>query len=281
MSYATLMVHLDLGQKNDARLTIVGDLAERFTARVIGVAAQAEISPTYYAADGVAGFVEDDPTEMEYSLAVIKQRLQEAEERFRTALKGRARQLEWRSSLEDPVPYIASQCRAADLLVIGKTASDERQEPTAQINPSDLIGRTGRPLLIIPQHVQTLQAERILVGWKDTREARRAVFDALPLLKKSQHVTVCEIDEGPDPAVPQRHVDDVVAWLANHGVSGAGRVEPLRDSPAKQLEALAKKEAADLIVAGGFGHGKLREWILGGVTRDLLGQSSCCQLLAH
>ena len=149
MSYATLMVHLDLGQKNDARLTIVGDLAERFTARVIGVAAQAEISPTYYAADGVAGFVEDDPTEMEYSLAVIKQRLQEAEERFRTALKGRARQLEWRSSLEDPVPYIASQCRAADLLVIGKTASDERQEPTAQINPSDLIGRTGRPLLII------------------------------------------------------------------------------------------------------------------------------------
>jgi nucleotide-binding universal stress UspA family protein len=281
MSYATLMVHLDLDQKNDARLTIVGDLAERFTARVIGVAAQAEILPAYYAADRVAGFVEDDPTEMEYSLAVIKQRLQEAEERFRTALKGRARQLEWRSSLEDPVPYIASQCRAADLLVIGKTASDERQEPMGQINPSDLIGRTGRPLLIVPQHVQTLQAERILVGWKDAREARRAVFDALPLLKKSQHVTVCEIDVGPDPAAAQRRVDDVVAWLANHGVSGAGRVEPLRDSPATQLEALAKKGAADLIVAGGFGHGKLREWILGGVTRDLLGQSSFCQLLAH
>jgi nucleotide-binding universal stress UspA family protein len=73
----------------------------------------------------------------------------------------------------------------------------------------------------------------------------------------------------------------VVTWLANHGVSSAAMVEPLRDSPAIQLEALAKQEAADLIVAGAFGHGKLREWILGGVTRDLLGQSSRCQLMAH
>jgi nucleotide-binding universal stress UspA family protein len=58
-------------------------------------------------------------------------------------------------------------------------------------------------------------------------------------------------------------------------------VEPLRDCPAIQLESLAKQEGADLIVAGAFGHGKLREWIFGGVTRDLLAQSSCCQLLAH
>jgi DNA-binding transcriptional ArsR family regulator len=113
-----------------------------------------------------------------------------------------------------------------------------------RINPSDLIARTGRPLLIVPLHVQTLQAERLLIGWKDTREARRAVFDALPLLKKSQHVIVCEIDEDYNPAAAQRHVDDVVTWLANHGVSGAGKVEPLRDSPATQLEALAKQEAA-------------------------------------
>ena len=122
MSYATLMVHLDLDQENEARLSVVGDLAERFTARVIGVAAQAE--PVYYADDvDAAGFAAEDLREMEDNLAEIKQRLQQAEERFRTALRGRAKQLEWRSSIEDPVPYIADQCRAADLLVIGKTAS--------------------------------------------------------------------------------------------------------------------------------------------------------------
>jgi nucleotide-binding universal stress UspA family protein len=119
-----------------------------------------------------------------------------------------------------------------------------------------------------------LQVERILVAWKDTRDARRAVYDALPLLKKSQRVIVYEIDEDHDPGAAQRHVDDVVTWLANHGVGGVGMVEPLRDSPAVQLEALARQEAANLIVAGAFGHSKLREWIFGGVTRDLLGQSS-------
>jgi nucleotide-binding universal stress UspA family protein len=280
MSYATLMVLLDLDQENAARLSVVGDLAERFTARVIGVAAQAE--PVYYAGRlDAARFVAADLGKMEDNLAKIEQRLQQAEERFRTALRGRAKQLEWRSSIEDPVSYIADQCRAADLLVIGKIASDEMQEPNTQINPSDLIARTGRPILMVPLHVQTLQAERILIGWKDTREARRAVLDALPLLKKSQHVIVCEIDEDHNPAAAQRHIDDVVTWLANHGVSGAGMVEPLRDSPVIQLEALARQEAADLIVAGAFGHGKLREWIFGGVTRDLLAQSSCCQLLAH
>jgi nucleotide-binding universal stress UspA family protein len=280
MSYVTLMVHLDLDQENDARLSVVGDLAERFTARVIGVAAQAK--PVYYTDDlDGARFVEADRGAMEDNLAEIRQRLQQAEERFRTALRGRAKQLEWRSSIEDSIPYIADQCRVADLLVIGKTASDEMQEPNAQINPIDLIARTGRPLLLVPLHVQTLLAQRIVVGWKDTREARRAVLDALPLLKKSQHVIVCKIDEDHDPGAAQRHVDDVVTWLANHGVSGVGMVEPLRDSPAIQLEALARQEAADLIVAGAFGHSKLREWIFGGVTRDLLGQSSCCQLLAH
>lgn len=276
MSYATILVHIDLDQKNDARLRVAGDLAERFNARVIGVAAQAEILPVFYTADGyAAGFVAED------NLADIKQRVQQAEERFRSALTGRAKQLEWRSSLEDPGDFIAEQSRAADLVVIGKTPSDETQEPMDQINPSDLIGRIGRPLLIVPHDVKTLLAERIILGWKDTREARRAAFDALPFLKKSQQVIVYEVDESHDPAEAQRHVDDVAKWLGSHGVNAVGRVEPLRDSPALQVEALAKKEAADLIVAGAFGHGKLREWILGGVTRDLLAQSSCCQLLAH
>jgi nucleotide-binding universal stress UspA family protein len=276
MSYATILVHIDLDQKNDARLRVAGELAERFNARVIGVAAQAEILPVFYTADGyAAGFVAED------NLADIRQRVQQAEERFRSALTGRAKQLEWRSSLEEPGEFIAEQSRAADLVVIGKTPSDETQEPIDQISPSDLIGHIGRPLLIVPHDVKTLLAERIIVAWKDTREARRAAFDALPFLKKAQQVIVYEVDENHDPAEAQRHVDDVSKWLGSHGVNAAGRVEPLRDSPALQLEALAKKEAADLIVAGAFGHGKLREWILGGVTRDLLGQSSCCQLLAH
>lgn len=275
MSYASLMVHLDLDQRNDARLRVAGDLAERFNARVIGVAAQPEILPVYYTVDGyAAGFVADD------ILADIKQRMRQAEERFRAALAGRAKEVEWRTAYDEPSYFIAKESRAADLVIIGKTPTEEKAEPIAQLDPSDLIGNIGRPILVVPHDLEILRAERILVAWKDAREARRAVFAALPLLRKCQNAIVAEIDEGPDSEAPKRRVDDVAAWLAAHGVAAVGQVEPLRDHAAAQIEAMAKKEGADLIVAGAFGHGKLREWILGGVTRDLLKQTSCCQLFS-
>jgi len=276
MPYATLMVHLDLDHGNDARLRVAGDLAERFNARVIGIAAQAEIIPMYYSAEGYgAAFIAED------NLAEIKLRMQQAEERFRAALTGRAKVIEWRSAIEEPAPFIAEQSRAADLVILGKAVDEEKGGPPPQLDPGDLIGRTGRPLLIVPDDVQTLTAERVLIAWKDTREARRAAFDALPLLQACQKVIVAEIDEDNDAAAAHRRVEDVLAWLARHGVYGAGKVEPLRDHAAAQLDALARKESADLLVAGAYGHSKLREWILGGVTRDLLKQTSRCQLLAH
>jgi nucleotide-binding universal stress UspA family protein len=126
-----------------------------------------------------------------------------------------------------------------------------------------------------------LKAERILVGWTDSAEARRAVYDALPLLRRCQTAIVAEIDREQEPVAAKRRVDDVVAWLACHGVNAAGVVEPLRDHLAAQLDALAKKEGADLLVTGAYGHSKLREWILGGATRDLLKQTARCHMLSH
>lgn len=275
MSYATLMVQLDLDRRNDARLKIAGDLAERFNARVIGIAAQAEIMPMYFADGYAASFV------VEQNLADIKQRLQQAEERFRTALAARVKRIEWRSAILQPEPYVADQCRAADLVILGHTAAEDRRDPGIEFDPGVLIGRAGRPLLLVPHEVDTLKAERILIGWKDTPQARRAVFDALPLLRLCQHAFVAEIDEDNDPAEAKRRVEDVVAWLACHGVSAAGGVEPLRGSLAAQLDALASKEGADLMITGAYGHSKLREWILGGATRDFMKQMSRCHLLAH
>ena len=275
MSYATLMVQLDLDRRNDSRLKIAGDLAERFNARVIGIAAQAEIMPMYLADGYTASFV------VEQNLADIKRRLQQAEERFRAALATRVKRIEWRSAIEQPAPYIADQCRAADLIILGHTAAEDRLDPSIDFDPGDLIGRAGRPLLLAPSEVDTLKAERILIGWKDAAEARRAVFEALPLLRLCQSAFVVEIDEDNDPPEAKRRVEDVVAWLACHGVNATGRVEPLRGHLAAQLDALAGKEGADLIITGAYGHSKLREWILGGATRDFMKQTSRCHLLAH
>jgi nucleotide-binding universal stress UspA family protein len=275
MSYASLMVHVDLDYRNDARLKIAGDLAERFKARVIGIAAQAEVTPVYYADSYSSAFI------AERDLADIKQRMQQAEERFRTALSGRVKDIEWRTAIERPAPFIAEQCRAADLIIVGKTAAADTLDLSDQFDSSDLIGRAGRPLLLAPHDADSLKAERALIAWKDSSEARRAVFDALPLLRLAQKVIVAAIDEDNDPPAANRNVADVVAWLGRHGVNAVGKVEPLKGHAAEQLDRLAAEEGADLLIAGAYGHSKLREWILGGVTRDLLKQTSRCHLMSH
>ncbi len=275
MTYATLMVHIDLDDRNGARLKIAGDLAERFNARVIGVAAQSEVMPIGLADDYPAAYA------LEQNLAGIKQRLQEAEERFRTALSGRVKRLEWRSAIDDPAVYLAAQCRAADLIIVGHSAVEDVLELGRELDPGDLIARAGRPVLLVPYETETLKAEQILVGWTDSAEARRAVYDALPLLRRCQTAIVAEIDRDQDPATAKRRVDDVVAWLACHGVKAVGVVEQLHGQIADQLNALAKKEGADLLVTGAYGHSKLREWIFGGATRDLLKRTARCHLLSH
>jgi hypothetical protein len=111
MSYASLMVCCDPNPRNDNRLHIAASLAERFDARVIGIAAQAELIPLYV--EEGAPF-----TDVDMCRTNIAKRLELVEERFRDALKGRARQIEWRSAIAEPVSFIAEECRAADLVIV-------------------------------------------------------------------------------------------------------------------------------------------------------------------
>ncbi|MGP0058300.1 MAG: universal stress protein, partial [Beijerinckiaceae bacterium] len=133
----------------------------------------------------------------------------------------------------------------------------------------------------IPQEVERLEAKTILVAWKDTREARLAVWEALPFLQKCDKAIVVEIDESKDPTAARARVNDVVEWLQRHDVKATGTVPPLVDAPAMQLDTIAWEEGADLIVAGAYGHSRFREWVLGGVTRDFIMRTPRCTLLAH
>jgi nucleotide-binding universal stress UspA family protein len=140
----------------------------------------------------------------------------------------------------------------------------------------------GRPLLVVPGGVKTLAAEQILIGWKDTREARRAIQDALPFLRQAKRVTVIEICESDQKQAARRQIDDVVLYLARHKVSAEGRVEAqLMASAAHQIKEIAENEGADLLVTGAYGHSRLNEWIFGGMTHDLLASSPICCLMSH
>jgi nucleotide-binding universal stress UspA family protein len=146
---------------------------------------------------------------------------------------------------------------------------------------AELVMSAGRPMLIVGEGVDILDLRSVLVGWKDTREARRAVVDALPLLKHADHVTIVEIADDEELTEAKARTDDVANWLARHGVPATARADISVGTNATQLSRIARDVSANLLVAGAYGHTRLREWVLGGVTRDLLFRPSHCSFVAH
>ena len=276
MTYATVMVGLTLGQPNEARLEIAGQLAERFGAGVIGVAA-AEFSPPLYFTDG-------EPAQklIDQGWAGIRNRLAGLEGEFRAAMLGRAADVEWRCGEDFPTRFAVQQARACDIIVVGQPAGGGLADPFVQVSPSDLVMQAGRPLLVVPDACSWLDLRSVLVAWKDTAEARRAVSDALPLLRKSTEVTLVEIveDETGRPAAVAR-LGDVGAWLSRHGVRASQQVPEQSGDAAMQLERIAADIGAGVVIAGAYGHSRLSEWIFGGVTRKLINPSNRCSLLSH
>ena len=275
MTYAILMVHLELGRSNAGLLWIAGELAERMHADVIGIAGCQNVVTTYsdaYVPGDVIVAVHDEE----------EQEIKEAEKEFRNALKGRAGALEWRSTVMSASlsEYIASEARSADL-VITSVNSGDLLNASRLINTGELLMQIGRPVLIVPGATPAPNLDHLVVAWKDTREARRAASDALPLLKKATDVTVVEIAAEDDMANAHKRVADVGEWLKRHGVSAECVARHATGDEATQLHAIASKHGAGIIVAGAYGHSRLREFVFGGVTRDLLRSTGCCSLLSH
>ncbi|WP_315758485.1 MULTISPECIES: universal stress protein [unclassified Bradyrhizobium] len=277
MTFATVMVSLALSQPNEARLQVAADLAARFDAGVIGVAA-AEFAPPLYFTTG-----EQAQDLIEQGEAALRNRLAELEQQFRTAVGDRAASLSWRGAVDFPARHVLAQARAADILVTGSVPPG-MSDAFAVANPKDLVMQAGRPLLVVPDNVSSLDLGTVLVAWKETSEARRALTDALPLLAKASGVVVVEILENTSEydACAAR-LADVVAWLGRHKIVASARVaEPGQGrNVVATLDAVAADLSAGLVVAGAYGHSRFRELVLGGVTEHLMTRSERCVLLSH
>jgi nucleotide-binding universal stress UspA family protein len=275
MDYKAVMVSLALDRSNDACLAVAGDIAERFGARVIGIAASDLRPPLYFVEGGCAQKLLDDEA------AAVRRRLSELEIEFRVSVEKRAKSVEWRSAQSLPVPYVLQQMRAADVLVVG-ARSESIVDPCAAANPNDLVMQAGRPLIVVPPNVQWLDVRTVLVAWKDVSAARRAVFDALPILAAAKEVTIAEIPErDADRDDALLHVAGVASWLLDHGIVANTVVPHSAGGVTEQLDRIAADVGAGLIIAGAYGHSRLSEWILGGVTRQLVNLPNRCSLLSH
>ncbi|PZU64849.1 universal stress protein [Sphingobium sp.] len=276
MSYATLMVHLELGKSNVDLLKITADLADRFQASVIGIAACQPIQYVY--GDGfISGEVLDQ------NLAEIQKEADAAEAEFRTVLGGRVTDVEWRFAITRAsiADYIGEEVRSADLLITKPDRGSSLLDRTRNVDMGDLIIRAGRPVLLVPAGATRLSPERVLIAWKDSREARRAALDALPLLEMASHVTLVEIASEDDTAQAGKRLDDVADWFKRHGIAAVPLVVRATGDDASAIEAVAQEQSADVIVAGAYGHSRLREWVMGGVTADILLAANRCALLSH
>ncbi len=275
MQYKSLLVHLQLGQPNTGLLRIAGDLAERLGARIIGIAACQFAQITYGDGSASAGLIDQLREETDAEV-------RRAEREFRAALGRRAGAIEWRSTVTvgSLSGYLAEEARCADLIVTAIVPGDFL-DVSRNTSISDLVMQAGRPVLIVPGTSESLALDRVVVAWNETPESRRAVFDALPLLRLASHVTVVEIASRENAAAAQLHLGDLVAWLKQHGIDADVVVSPSDGNDAARLDAIAHEHSADVVVAGAYGHSRLREFVLGGVTRDLLLRGKRCTLLSH
>ena len=271
MSYAALMVHVDATPGSAKRTRLAVELAARFHSALIGIAGRSYL-PSFLA-DTAAGQQNDgERQEMTKILAGI-------EKKFRAAA-GQVKDVEWRGAFEYTNKLVPLEARAADLVVVGR-----REHPGDlyfALDPGMTILHAGRPVLVVPENIDSLSARRVVVAWKDTRESRRAVRDALPFLRDADQVMIVEISEHGTEAQSQKRLDDVAEYLVHHKVVVAAKAYLHTEQPAaREILRFAKDERADLVVAGGYGHIRLSEWIFGGVTRDLLAESPICCMLSH
>jgi len=273
MSYATLMVYVDVEGKPDGRVSVAADLARRFDAHLIGITSGAPISV-------VLG--EDAPNEAPAQTPHVwdmKVLLDRRGQEFRAAVGTSSRRVEWRSVVGLQADVVAREARAADLVIIGNARAS--RDPFCALDPGSFILKAGRPVLVVPTGVTAFPPRRVAVAWKDVREARRAVQDALPFLREAENVVIVEVSErGGDQA--SSRLRDVANYLARHRIKTVTeRVLPVDATAANSLLRFIANENISLIVAGGYGRSRLGEWAYGGVTRDLLAESPVCCLFSH
>ena len=274
MSYATMMVQVDVNGELDGRVRLAAKLADRFQSQLIGISAWMPRPP--FTIEGVT----IDPVLTAADLKERSAALNRRGEEFKAAVGIDGRRVDWRCSQEFPTEYIAREARAADLVVISR----ERNvyDPYVFPDPGALVLRSGRPILAVPPGVDSLKGQRVVVAWKDSREARRAIQDALPFLHQADEVIVTEVCESSEVNDCQKRLRDVAQYLARHRINAvAERARPVEGTAENSLLRIVQDESADLIVAGAYGRSRLGEWIFGGMTQSLLTKSPVCCLFSH
>jgi nucleotide-binding universal stress UspA family protein len=280
MAYQDLLVHLDDSAGCASRVDAAVRLAARHGAHLTGFYPIVEIPLLNIIRERI-------PRDIQASMeAEAKTQAEAALKTFREAAErgGIAYETRTGQALDTTLASVLGMhARYADLAVLGQVDPDQLPYVGSDL-PADVVLAAGRPLLVVPHDwAPRPLGERVLVAWDASREAARAVGDALPLLERAASVLVVSINPQPTPLghgeVPGA---DIAVHLARHGINvEVQSIETDRMDVGEALLSVAADRARDLLVMGAYAHSRLRELVLGGATRTVLARTTLPVLMAH
>ena len=256
-------------------LALVAALAKRITGEVRLTGAYVTGLPMSQAFSDLDGWAQL----VDAYMAAQREEAAKAEQAFREENARLGLTADWRCCENDTTQGVIDLARLHDLVVIGQPAPDA---PSSGLRPGDVVLAAGRPALIVPYagDFATLGAH-ILVAWNGTREAARALHDAMFLVEAAEAVTVVEIDPSADTA-PDLGAASVVAALQRRGITAKAETIVSDGTPvADIILSLAADLSADLVVMGAWGHSRLREYVMGGASHDMLQEMTVPVLMSY
>lgn len=276
MAFKEILVYADATKSADARYEVAVNLAKAHDAHL--VALRVAEPPYVYVDAGMAV----PPAAIEWQEEYQRQQTEATKKGIDTVVARTGRQIEWRADRGDIVDRVLLHSRYADLVVASQSGAEDNEDADADRLPESVVLGAGRPTLLVPRFGKFPKlGENVLVAWNRTREATRAVHDALPLLVKARKVTVMEVnpESGRAPHMPGA---DIAQHLARHGVNAeASSVVGADIDVGDMILSRLVDLGADLLVMGAYGHSRLREFAFGGATRHLLRHMTVPVLMSH
>lgn len=278
MSYKTILVHADASRHADERIRVAARLARAEGAHLVG-AAMTGISRYLYQDSGI----DLARTVVAMHMDALYQRASDALARFDAlAAECGVATAERRMVDDEPEGGLALQARYADLVVVSQA---DAQDAVARVTPglpAYVALNSARPVLVVPW-AGTFErvGEQVLAGWDASMEATRAVTGAIPLLRRARRVTIAVFNPTPFDAHGEQPGADIALYLARHGVNVEVAMQQTGEDVGEAMLSLAADRHCDLLVMGGYGHTRLREMLLGGVTATILRSMTLPVLMAH
>jgi nucleotide-binding universal stress UspA family protein len=272
-----LLVHLSAGDEKGAVTSYALALAEVFQANVAGVAFAYEpvIGATTLMGTLPTNFIDAQRAESQKAADAARAKFDEASRRASASAESHV----FSTSIAGAADQFGRMARRFDLSVVMQ--AEEETVPAEEMIAEAALFQSGRPLIVVPYiHDGVLKLDRAMVCWDGGRSAARAIADALPILTRAKEVEVVMVlgEEGKRDVIPGA---DMGQHLARHGLNVEVKRIVASGKVQETLLSHAADVSADFLVMGGYGHSRLREFILGGVTRGMLASMTVPCLMSH